>query len=94
MRCFVLFVLQFSLVAFGLSLLLGHASAQHIMPAPPAPKSSVFGPESNMSTRKSSPPRTMQRPEQRKKRLAPVAPVPSPKFAPGIAIMYTPLGSV
>jgi hypothetical protein len=89
-RRFVPLILQFSLFLFGLIVFLSQAaSAQHILPAPPAPKSGVYGPQSNTSVHKSLSPRVMQRSEQQKKRFAPIVPVPSAKFLPGIAMRYT-----
>jgi hypothetical protein len=89
-RRFVPSVLQFSLFLFGLIVFLSQAaSAQHILPAPPPPKSAVYGPQSNMPARRSLPPRIMQRSEHQKKRFAPIVPVPSAKFLPGIATRHT-----
>ena len=86
-RGVVLSAVQFSLIAFGLILLLSQgASAQHILIAPPASKSGAYGPQSNMSARKPLPPRVMRRLEQWKRNLVPVAPVPSAKISPNIAM--------
>jgi hypothetical protein len=80
-------VLQASFVSFGLNVILSQAAfAQHILPAPPPPKSGIFGSSSNMFAPKSTPSRDMQRPQQRKRHIAPVVPVPSNRHWPNIVI--------
>jgi len=82
---FVLSAAKYWLVVFIFSVSLSQvASAQHIMPAPPPPKSGIFTPPWAEVDRKSPQLRAIQR-TQRKKRPAPMVPVPSSRYFPSIA---------